>query len=84
MLFAQDPQCFLVQLTFLAFLGIRESIDFILPFGPFCLGGDWGLIVELGVILDVLEYQKEGSSTQGSGILRQVLSSLPLGQTHVQ
>ena len=41
-------------------------------------------MIKLEIILDVLENEQEGSSTDMSGILNQVVLSLPLGWTHVQ
>jgi hypothetical protein len=52
----------------------------IIPF-HFSCAGLFGM--EFGV-LDVLKDQQEGSSTDGIGILHQIILCLPLGWTHAQ
>ncbi len=41
-------------------------------------------MIKLGVLLDVLEHEQKGSSTERSGILCQIVLSLSLGRAHVQ
>ena len=41
-------------------------------------------MIELGIISEVLVDEQNGFSTDGSGVLLQVVLSLRLGQTHVQ
>ena len=62
---------------------MREIIDTILyiPSAPFTLITLWGLLFKLSIILDALKNQQEGSSTDESSVLYQVVPSLPLGQT---
>jgi len=62
-----------------------ESIDSILLFPSYrfdLIAGQLG--IEFCIVLDDLEDKEQGSTADGSGILCQVILSLPLGWTHAQ